>query len=288
VAGDADVNFRFTPGLAPEAGLAPESLWFVFRGDQLLVPDRPREIHVPRVRGLARLGLAPLREQYLGRSGMYGVFAAEVAPEAAPPPGWAFEGLRRLLVRMEPAFFSLASRAFQVKEWDRCHQYCGVCGAPTVLKGGERARQCSACGSLAYPRLSPVVMVLIRRGAELLLARSPRFPPGMYSALAGFVEPGETLEECAAREVREEVGLEIGRMRYFASQSWPFPHSLMIAFTAAHAGGEIRLGDPEIEDAGWYPANRLPVLPHALSIARRLIDCAVAEALRERDGHGRG
>jgi NAD+ diphosphatase len=199
-----------------------------------------------------------------------------------------FEGLRRLLPRVDADFFALASRAFQVKEWDRCHQFCGVCGAPTVRRAGERARECPACHTLAYPRLSPVVMILIRRGGELLLARSPRFPPGMYSALAGFVEPGETLEECAAREVREEVGVEIANLRYFASQSWPFPHSLMMAFTADHAGGEIRLADPEIEDAGWYSPERLPLLPHALSIARRLIDSALAQMrLEEAPGNDR-
>jgi NAD+ diphosphatase len=232
---------------------------------------------VPEVDGLERLGLAPLREQYIGCLGGRGVYMAEVAADAAPPAGWAFEGLRRLLVRVDAAFFALASRAFQIREWDRCHQYCGACGAPTVLKGGERARECGACGQLHYPRLSPVVMILIRRGQELLLARSPRFPPGMYSALAGFVEPGETLEECAAREVREEVGVEIASLRYFASQSWPFPHSLMIAFNAEHGGGEIRLGDPEIEDAGWYAPGRLPALPHPLSIARRLINATLEQ-----------
>ncbi|HEX9180885.1 MAG TPA: NAD(+) diphosphatase, partial [Burkholderiales bacterium] len=206
-----------------------------------------------------------------------GVYVAEVAADAAPPAGWGFEGLRRLLVRVDAAFFALASRAFQIREWDRCHQYCGACGAPTVLNAGERARECGACGQLYYPRLSPVVMILIRRGDQLLLARSPRFPPGMYSALAGFVEPGETLEECAVREVREEVGVEIANLRYFASQSWPFPHSLMIAFNAEHGGGEIRLGDPEIEDAGWYSIFRLPELPHPLSIARKLINATLGE-----------
>jgi NAD+ diphosphatase len=202
---------------------------------------------------------------------------AELAPDAVPPAGWVFEGLRRLLPRVDGEFFALASRAFQIMEWDRCHRYCGACGAPTVLKSGERARQCGTCGQLYYPRLSPVVMILIRRDSELLLARSPRFPPGMYSALAGFVEPGETLEECAAREVREEVGVEISNLRYFASQSWPFPHSLMIAFNAEHAGGEIRLADPEIEDAGWYSPGRLPQLPHPLSIARQLINATLEQ-----------
>lgn len=268
---------KFSPGLVPPAGLAPGALWFIFRGDRLLVPVDPDSVRVPQAESAASLGLEPLREQYIGHLDGRAVYVAELAPDADPPAGWVFEGLRRLLLRVDGEFFALASRAFQIMEWDRCHRYCGACGAPTVLKGGERARECGACGQLYYPRLSPVVMILIRRGAELLLARSPRFPPGMYSALAGFVEPGETLEECAAREVREEVGVEIANLRYFASQSWPFPHSLMIAFSAEHAGGELRLADPEIEDAGWYSPGRLPELPPPLSIARRLINAALEQ-----------
>lgn len=268
--------------LLPPEEAAP---WFVFQGGRLLVPTEGDAVRVPLCRSLEELGMSPLRVQSLGSPGASPAFSAEVAPDAPPPSGWSFEGLRRLLPRVNADFFALASRAYQVKEWDRCHQFCGACGAPTLRRNNERCRECPRCGELYYPRLSPVAMILIRRGRDLLLARSPRFPPGMYSALAGFVEPGETLEQCAAREVQEEVGLEIANLRYFASQSWPFPHSLMIAFTAEHAGGEIRLGDPEIEDAGWYPPERLPALPHALSIARRLIDSTL---LQTQAGSGRG
>ncbi|HEX6828854.1 MAG TPA: NAD(+) diphosphatase [Burkholderiales bacterium] len=276
------------PGPAPTTAAEQDARWFVFRGGRLLVPDAAEAVEVPVCRRLEELGLCAVRSQFLGFLGGEPVFAAEVDADAPPPAGWVFEGLRRLLPRVDSEFFALASRAFQVKEWDRCHQFCGSCGAQTVLKGGERCRECPRCGEQFYPRLAPVVMILIRRGRELLLARSPRFPPGMYSALAGFVEPGETLEECAAREVREEVGVEIDNLRYFASQSWPFPHSLMIAFTADHTGGEIRLGDPEIEDAGWYAPDFLPALPQPLSIARRLIDSVVAQVRREGGGETRG
>ena len=134
--------------------------------------------------------------------------------------------------------------------------------------------RCPACGLLAYPRLSPAIMVLVRDGERLLLARSPRFKPGVYSALAGFVEPGETLEQCAVREVREEVGIEIANLRYFASQPWPFPNSLMIAFFADYAGGDLRLDPVEIEAAEWFTPDNLPILPEPISISRRLIDAA--------------
>ncbi len=266
----------FLPGIEPPAEPAPGARWYVFQEARLLVSADQGPTRVPG-RPPRDLALRPLREGFLGTFRGAPCYVAEVGKEEVAPAGWAFEGLRRLFARVDDDFFRLAARAFQIKEWDRCHRYCGACSSETVRKPGERARECPACGELFYPRLSPVVMILIRRGRELLLARSPRFPKGMYSALAGFVEPGETLEETAAREVREEVGLEIAGLRYFGSQSWPFPHSLMIAFVAEYAGGEIRLQDPEIEDAGWYSPDRLPELPHSLSIARRLIDALVSE-----------
>jgi len=120
-------------------------------------------------------------------------------------------------------------------------------------------------------------MALVRREGEILLARSPHFPPGMYSALAGFVEPGETLEQCLAREVEEEVGVRVSRIRYFASQPWPFPNSLMIAFVCDWVAGEIRPQAGEIEAANWFKVLHLPKLPSRISIARRLIDAVVEE-----------
>lgn len=172
--------------------------------------------------------------------------------------------------------FLLAGRATQLLDWRANHRHCGRCGTLTVQLADEHAMRCPACGLSAYPRLSPAVMVLVRDGERLLLARSPHFKEGIYSALAGFVEPGETLEQCAAREVREEVGVEIANLRYFSSQPWPFPDSLMIAFMADYAGGEIVPQPGEIEDAGWYTRAALPLLPDPVSIARRLIDAALA------------
>jgi NAD+ diphosphatase len=142
----------------------------------------------------------------------------------------------------------------QILAWDRTHQYCGQCGTPTENAGHERSKRCPNCGLVAYPRLSPAIIIAVVRRSEegnrLLLARNHRFPPGRYSVLAGYVEPGESLEECAYREVLEEVGIRIKNMHYFGSQPWPFPHSLMIGFTAEFDGGEIRLEESEIADAG--------------------------------------
>ncbi|MBB5017259.1 NAD+ diphosphatase [Chitinivorax tropicus] len=186
-------------------------------------------------------------------------------------------GLRAALLNWSPAMIEAVSRAAQLLEWDRTHRFCGVCGAATQPKGSEHAKQCPGCGHVAYPRLSPAIMVLIRRGREVLLARSPGFTPGAYSALAGFVEPGESLEAAVHREVKEEVGVSVTNLRYFGSQSWPFPHSMMIAFVADYAGGELAPDGVEIEDAGFYPPESLPGLPYKLSIARHLIESVIGE-----------
>jgi NAD+ diphosphatase len=167
---------------------------------------------------------------------------------------------------------AVAGRAFQIAEWARTHRFCGVCGAPMQLVAGERAMKC-ACGHQAYPRISPAMMVLVKKGPAILLARNANFPPGRMSALAGFVEPGESIEDAVHREVFEEVGLKVKDLRYFASQSWPFPHSLMIAFTAEYAGGDITLHDNEIAEARFFgPDDTLPTLSPTQSISRALID----------------
>ena len=140
----------------------------------------------------------------------------------------------------------------------------------------ELARECPRCGTTFYPRLNPAAIVLVEHEERVLLARSPSFPPEMYSTLAGFVEPGESLEETIEREICEEVGAEVRNVRYFGSQPWPFPNSLMIAFTADYAGGELRVEPSEIEDAGWYSTDDLPMLPPKVSIARAMIDSFVA------------
>lgn len=157
-------------------------------------------------------------------------------------------------------------------EWDRTNQFCSRCGTKTLQKPGERGKECPECGELFYPRISPAVIVLIRKGHEILLARSPNFPPDMYSLIAGFVEPGETAEAAVIREIKEEVGIEVKNIRYFGTQAWPFPNSLMIGFTAEYKAGEIQPDGFEIEDAEWFSAEKLPSLPGKISISRKLID----------------
>lgn len=277
----------------PSLDAPREGHWFVFCGDRLLVEigppsdaptddprvaARPQWARVP-TGGVPGLGADPLRCMHLGRLGDTHCHVAEMAPGTPAPQGAAWEGLRTLFTVLDDAHFALAGRALQIVDWDRTHQYCGRCGTPTVPKPDERVRACPACRLSAYPRVAPAIMALIRKGNEILLGRSPHFPPGMFSALAGFVEPGESLEQCVAREVLEEVGLEVTNIRYFASQPWPFPHSLMIAYVCDWAGGEIVPQATEIEAAEWFEVFHLPRLPSKISIARRLID-AVADEMR--------
>ena len=262
---------------APE-GLDQPAMWFVYMGNHLLVAHDAHGVRIPMVRDPEELGLTALRTQYLGKLELHHCFAPQVEDATPAPAGMQWSGLRTLFGALDDTVFALAGRAFQIVDWDRSHQYCGRCGTATVLKEGERSRVCPSCAQLHYPRIAPAIMVLVRRGPEFLLARSPHFPPGMFSALAGFTEPGETLEQTIVREVREEVSIEINNIRYFASQPWPFPHSLMIAFHADYVEGEITPDPAEIEAADWFSLNRLPEkLPSTISISRRLIDATLNE-----------
>jgi NAD+ diphosphatase len=262
--------------VSPPASVEQPACWFIFQGSQVLVRREEGRAFVPEAIHLHEIGVETLRTQYLGLLGTRHSFSAECAADTAAPAGFVWSGLRALFGQFDDVMFGLAGRAFQIMDWDRTHLFCGRCGTPTVPKQTERSRQCPNCGQTHYPRVAPAVMALVRRGDELLLARSPHFAPGMHSALAGFVEPGESLEECLMREVKEEVGVEVTNLRYFSSQPWPFPHSLMIAFNCDWVSGEIVPDPTEIEAAGWFGLESLPVLPNKVSIARRLIDATIA------------
>ena len=227
--------------------------------------------------GPAHLGLQTVRQQYLGLLGDLHCYAAEAEAESEEPEGWGWIGLRNLFGAIDDDLFSLAGRAAQLLEWERTHQFCGACGSRMQPHAVERALECPQCRLIAYPRISPAIMALVRDGDRLLLGRSRHFRRGSFSVLAGFLEPGETLEQCVAREVREEVGVEVKNVRYFASQPWPFPHQMMIAFFSDYAGGELRVDPVELEDARWFDIQNLPPIPGKISLARRLIDAAVGE-----------
>lgn len=277
----------FEPGCSFPEIVGADAIVFAFRGGKLLVTATEADAapRLPSSDDLAQLGVSGATH-FLGTLqgrpclAVNAEVAAGLSDAAAEPPpapaGWCFSGLRGLFFRLPDALVAIGGRAFQIVEWDRTHRFCGACAHAMQDKPGERARECPRCGHIAYPRVSPAMMVLVTRGRQMLLARATRFPPGMFSALAGFVEAGETIEDCIRREVREEVGIDVAHPVYFGSQSWAFPHSLMIAFTAEYAGGELTPDATEIAEAAWFDPEAMPTLPQSLSIARHLIDSTAA------------
>jgi len=261
----------FRPAVQPELPPTPLAWSFVFVDGKLLLPQAEDRAFAPHP-SPAFDALAQSRH-YLGRLDEIDCWALTATQV---PAGWRPVALRAAMMQFSEPLMSVAARAAQVLEWDRVHRYCGVCGTPTTVHERDRARVCPRCAHVVYPRLSPAMMVLVWRGQELLLARSPTYAPGVYSALAGFVEAGESIEECVLREVAEEVGVTVKNLRYYGSQSWPFPHSLMVAFTAEWAGGGIVAQPDEIEAADWFSIDALPGIPPRFSIAGHLIRDTVA------------
>jgi NAD+ diphosphatase len=257
--------------------LHPDAVVHLFVRDSLVQSlDEPRALPWRTWRAM---GFAPARVHPIGRHQGVDHLAVALAddhPADLMPDGWKAANLRTWFGSLDDETLSIAMRAVQILEWDRTHQFCGACGIPTEQASGERAKRCPRCRLTVYPRISPAMMALVTKGNQLLLGRGVNFPPGRYSALAGFLEAGETIEECVAREVREETSIEIKNPRYFASQSWPFPNSLMIAFTAEYASGEVRHDPVELADAQWFDLDALPQMPPRLSIARALIDATIA------------
>ena len=256
----------FVPGLAPPADYSA-SMTFVVSpaGDLLVVPGEPPR---PAVLPAAQAG-APTAV-FIGRLDERACFA-QWGPDAAPA-GMEYRNLREMLTRLEEPLGPLAGRARQLLEWDRDHCYCGRCGTRMQDKRDERAKICPACDHLCFPRINPAIIVGITRGDAILLCRNRRFPGVMHSIVAGFVDVGETLEPTVEREVAEEVGLRVRNIRYFGSQSWPFPSGLMLGFTAEAESGDIRVDGDEIVEAGWYTAANLPTIPRPGSISRCIID----------------
>lgn len=263
---------EFIVGTEPPGNRMEKALWFVFRGRDILMKTNKNPGVIPKLHGLGELGLSGIREQYLGMFDGTHCYSVELPEEIQAPEGMKFVDLRQAYSELTERCFELVNKAVQVMEWDRTNQFCSRCGTKTLQRFGERGKECPDCGELFYPRISPAVIVLIRKGHEILLARSPNFPPGIYSLIAGFIEPGETAEAAVAREIKEEVKIEVKNITYFGTQAWPFPNSLMIGFTAEYNSGDILPDGLEIEDARWFSAERLPELPGKISISRKLID----------------
>ena len=256
-------DFSFTPMLEPPDGAAAAGppMTFSVKGDAVHLDAADPD---------------PATDIYLGRLGDVDCWAVDL--DGDDMPDVVVTPLMALHASVSEQEWIIAGRAVQLVNWRRTHRFCGRCGVATEAVPGERATRCPDCGMLSFPRLAPAVITLITRDdGRALLARNANFPIPMYSCLAGFVEPGETLEEAVARETKEEVGIDVTDIRYQSSQPWPFPHSLMIGFRAAWAGGDIAVDGVEIAEADWFSTDDLPPIPPRLSIARTLIDGWIAQ-----------
>jgi NAD+ diphosphatase len=261
---------------------------YIFQGNTLVVPpdtaDSRLHEEVPAQKAgelYAALEIESGRFEIPAVDGSGAIRGALVSGGAALPAGWRAVPMRQAvnLMTLDGAMADGSGavgrllRAFHIAQWRKESAFCGTCGtANGDADTGELARRCPACGRMEFPRISPaVITIIVNDKGEALLAHNKKFVNRVYSLIAGFNEAGESLEATVAREIREEVGLEVKDIRYMRSQPWPFPNSLMLGFAARHAGGEIRPDGIEIEDARWFTREELPELPGNGSVARKLI-----------------
>ena len=260
----------FTPAVSTTLTETDEDFYFLFCKDELLVKCEDDCAVIPCRKDLHNLQLNKI--QYLGYIDDKNCFCGELNSDAIIPNTMYFRKLRELAHRLCEEMFWIAGRAIQIVNWNNDHKYCGRCGTLTKVLEGERAKKCSKCGLINYPRISPAIIVAVVKEGKLLLAHNNQSPKELYSVVAGFVEPGETFEDCVLREVREETGIAVKNIKYFGNQPWPFPNSLMIGFTAEYDSGEIQVDGKEIGHADWYSSSEMPLTPDSISIAKKLID----------------
>jgi NAD+ diphosphatase len=254
--------------------------WFVVHPKGLVVRRDGERIVLPSDDEVAAFGLGIADGHRLGSLDETDAVVVPLAGKVAAP--FEILGLRMLVAQLDAALLGVAGRALHAADWLTTNRFCGRCGTATTPLEGERCMACPSCGLHCYPRISPAIITLVRKGDLALLASNAKFPGAFYSTLAGFAEIGESLEETLVREVREEAGINVGNVRYFGSQPWPFPNSLMIAFTAEWESGEIQIDPKEISDAQWFSADALPMIPPPMTIARRLIDAWLEDVAAKR------
>jgi len=276
----------FRPAFNASQRKADGNLWFITHEEKLAVRQTNDGYSIPRYSDVKHIEESVAGAQYFGLKDGGPCFLADLPDPGVLEEGFDFRGIFELLGLLEDELLLVAGCAMQLIRWGRTHNFCGQCGGPTEDKADEWAKTCPDCGLSSYPRLSPAVIVAVVKDGKLLLGTSPRFRSNFWSVLAGFVEPGETLEECVVREVQEEAGITVKNVRYFGSQPWPFPDSLMLGFTAEYADGEIKTDGNEIADAEWFAADNLPRVPPKLSIARSLIDWFVDNHSKARSSPG--
>jgi len=245
--------------------------WFVFQNDLLLLTANDNNLLTSHT--IDQLKPHLLHVHSIARRDQSHIYCAELDKNFSLPESIQAMPLRQAFNLLGIDWYTLMAKAILILQWDKNHHFCGRCGSLTRHREGTFERICPVCGLAFYPRISPSIIVLIHRQKEILMARSPHFTPGAYGLIAGFVEPGESCEEAVHREVKEEVGVYIKNLRYFGSQPWPFPDSLIIAYMAEYESGDLIIDRREIEAAGWYRYDNLPGRPsYHISMASKLID----------------
>ncbi|VEG92534.1 NAD(+) diphosphatase [Legionella spiritensis] len=250
-----------------------ESNIFVVQNRTILMVNRNGEYQLPFFKDISEYKDKITCLHELGSFNGCKSYCAEITLGYEQNDGLTFVPIKRALDQFEDDCFSLIVRSTQILDWYKNHKYCGICGKETLQISALLEAHCKSCNFVFYPRISPSIIVLIKNQSKIIMARGEHFAEGVYGLIAGFVSPGETLEESVHREVLEEVGIKVKNIQYFGSQPWPFPDSLMIAFEADYDSGEIVIDDVEIKEAGWYDINNLPGMPSSSkSIARVMID----------------
>ncbi|WP_089608523.1 NAD(+) diphosphatase [Dehalobacterium formicoaceticum] len=251
-----------------------QPLIFAFYQEKILVETNNDRLIIPTPLDLDNHGIIIDKKLYIGIINDHPSYIAELPADYPPlqPKNLNFVGLRGLFDAVEDNVFWAAGRAFQIMNWHRTHIFCGRCATPTQNKTNEIAKECPHCGLISYPNMAPAVIVAVVKDDKILLARNKQNLSKFYSVLAGFVEAGETLEDCVRREIMEEVGIKVKNITYFGSQPWPFPNSLMLGFTAEYESGEIQVDGVEIAEADWFCKDELPATPGNISIAHHLIE----------------
>ena len=262
----------FKPDFKPTRNQTGPALWFIFDKGYLLTKNNADRFRIPDAIDLEALQISPSHRLYLGSLDGQPCYAGALEPGSSFDANFKLTNLRMLFGLIPDTLIWIAGRGNQLLYWHLNHRYCGRCGQEIEDKTDERAKICPRCQHINYPRLSPAVIVAIVKDNRILLARNRHYKGAFYSVLAGFVEPGESLEECVKREIKEAVGITVKNIRYFGSQPWPFPDSLMIAFVSDYASGEIVVDGSEIIEAAWFSKYELPQIPPKISIARQLID----------------
>ncbi len=272
----------FQPAVT-QSGQSDSHITCVFYGTELLLDFQSAEPCLFDNGAVRFMGPPILQKVFLGYWHEQSVYAVELdKTEPLLDSNLQRGSLYQLMGRVPDGLFALAGQAQQLLHWARSNQFCGQCGAPSTTHAVDRARVCEPCSHSVYPRISPCVIVLVRRGDDLLLARNANFPGKLFSTLAGFIEVGESVEDCLRREIKEEVGVDVGEISYYSSQPWPFPDQLMLGFFAEYSDGEIVCDDEEIAEAHWFKPDALPEIPPIHSIAGQLIRHHVDTVTKQR------